>query len=184
MKKRDPAVIKWIGVCTIFFMWLYSNFQENVMTVMLTHGWPLCYVPGFESPRNRFWLNGIMSQTVPLWTGTKKKKKKGVRFGLQNLASCAHSSVAVRITPPRFSSPLCTDAVAAAALLYSYQFPIAATTNRTLGSSHRDSGIIATKGFGTGIFKRSFHSTDLQRHTTLLERETQGFSFLKFPRAN
>jgi hypothetical protein len=105
----------------------------------------------------------------------QEEEEEGVRSGFK-IASCAHSSVAVRITPPRFSSPLCTDAVAAAgwlvgggaaaaALLYSYQFPIAATTNRTLGSIHRDSGIIATKGFGTGIFKRSFHSTDLQRHT-------------------
>ncbi len=87
MKRETLLLLLNELLCVLLFMWLYSNFQENVMTVMLTHGWPLCYVAGFESPRNRFWLNGIMSQTVPLWTGTKKKKKAFVP-GFKNRVMC------------------------------------------------------------------------------------------------
>jgi hypothetical protein len=54
---------------------------------------------------------------------------------------------------------------------YSYQFPIAATTNRTLGSIHRDSGIIATKALGTGIFKRSFQQIFNDTHTHCLNEK-------------
>jgi Cys-tRNA synthase (O-phospho-L-seryl-tRNA:Cys-tRNA synthase) len=59
----------------------------------------------------------------------------------------------------------------------SYQFPIAATPvpcDRSTGIG--EYSMIATKSFGTVIFKRSFQ-TDLQRQTHCLERKTQGFSF-------
>jgi hypothetical protein len=156
----------------LFFMWLYSNFQESVMTVMLTHGWPLSMFPGFESPRNRFWLNGIISQSVrlsPCEQDPEEEEEEGVRsFRLQKSRPCAQSSVAVRITtPPRFSSPLCTDAVAAAApsTTSSPSPPHPVPCDRSTG----DSGIIANKRFGTGgssngAFNRSL-TTD-----TLLER--------------
>ncbi len=118
-EKRAP-VIKLIAVYTIF-MWLYSNFQQSVMTVMLTHGWPLCMFPGFESPRNRFWLNGIISQTVPLWTGPRRRRS----FRLRSRVMCTVVSGGADNAAPFFFSTVyrcccCTTTTPT-------HFPIAAT---------------------------------------------------------
>jgi hypothetical protein len=157
------------------------NFEESVMTVMLTHGWPLCMFPGFESPRNRFWLNGIISQSVRLSPCEQDPEEEGVSFRLQKSRPCAQSSVAVRITPPPFF--FSTVYRCCCCCSFYHFLPIAATP-RTLRSIHRDSIIIATKRFGTGDLQTEL-STDLQRQThTAWTKNIRFSSVLEFTRAN
>ncbi len=114
------------------------------MTVMLTHGWPLCM---FQVSSRHVIVSDSIESSVRL-SPCEQDQEEGVRSGFE-VATCAQSSVAVRITPPRFSSPLCTDAVAAAAsaaapLLLLPTSPSPPQPYPAI-DPHRHSGIIATK---------------------------------------
>jgi hypothetical protein len=171
----------------LFFMWLYSNFQESVMTVMLTHGWPLCMFPGFESPRNRFWLNGIISQSVrlsPLWTGPRRRRRRRSFVPASKVASMCTvvSGGSDNDAAPFFFSTVYRCCCCCCSF---YHFLPIAATPRTLRSIHRGLGNNSKQTlWDGGIFKRSFQQIFNDRHTAWTIK-TQGFiQFCEFPRAN
>ncbi|CAM6058997.1 unnamed protein product [Sphagnum tenellum] len=91
-------------------------------------------------------------------------EEEGVRsFRLQKSRPCAQSSVAVRITPPRFSSSLCTDAVAASTTFpHRRHTPYPAIDPQGLGNIGNNSH----KRFGTGDLQTGAFNSDSELVTS------------------